>query len=831
MLSLLLAALAWPTAAQADVVRLRSDVCYATAPAGLPAEAETVSALAFGCAAVPGYASYRDGWVWLKLRHPGALADMPAGWRLLVDQTRFHSMAVLVVARDGRVQRLTVPRDRVGDHWAPGGMLRFLVERPGAQVGAVYVGFHHIDDLSLMRKLTAATPEAATRLDGRWLALMGIFAGAILSAFAYNLLIYTGQRLVFQRWYLVWSTLALGYGFTWTNIAAFALPGLVGPQAVAMDYLLVAGLIAAGNMFFISVIEEGVLPRWLARAGAACAVLNVAVGIAAWGNWFASPLLVDRVLNLVFVMSALCVGTGVVLAIRARSRVVWFYLAGWTPVLAVFALRVGRNFGLLVQDDTVDMGTFAALAFESVALSLAIADRFRLLRAERDAAEQARKVVAVESETFRRAAQTDFLTGLGNRAAFQTALRGLCDAKPPAPFMLLLIDVDHLKDINDRLGHDGGDMLLENVGRGLVEASRGTAQVSRIGGDEFAILLPGGAAEQQCLQRALESLQGTTLTHGGRSWALSMSIGSARFPEDAESAEVLVKNADLALYQAKQTGRRRLHAYSPPLRARLDRRQIFSEEAREGLERGEFSLHYQPIVDLATGLPGSYEALLRWGHPVHGTLTPATFGDMLNEGKAGHSVQQHVLNQALAALRDHPERLPRLSVNLTAAQLDSSHAAARLLARIRDNGIAPERLCIEVTEDFVLDRAIDETAKALGLLHDAGVSVALDDFGTGYASLIHLKHLPFDILKIDRSFTLGLFEDDGQSEEIIRAIIGLSQGLRKQVVAEGVETPRQRQRLAEMGCELGQGFLFARPAPIEAVPSLFASPQAHPFAA
>jgi predicted signal transduction protein with EAL and GGDEF domain len=360
-------------------------------------------------------------------------------------------------------------------------------------------------------------------------------------------------------------------------------------------------------------------------------------------------------------------------------------------------------------------------------------------------------------------------------------------------------------------------MLLENVGWGLVAAAGAGAHVSRIGGDEFAILLPGTDAERQRIQRALDALQGDTLTHAGRSWALSLSIGSARYPEDATSPDVLVKNADLALYRAKQLGRRRLQEYAPPLRAQIDSRRIFIQEAGQGIERGEFSLHYQPIVDLQSGVAGSYEALLRWQHPVHGTMTPAVFGDMLNERKTGLAVQQHVVDLALAALREYPELLPRIAVNLTAAQLDGTHAAARLLDRIRDHGIAPERLCVEVTESVVLDRTIDETAKALGLLHDAGVSVALDDFGTGYASLIHLKHLPFDVLKIDRSFTLSLFEDDGQSEEIIRAIVGLGHGLRKQVVAEGVETQAQRALLAEMGCGLGQGYLFARPAPIEAL--------------
>ncbi|MEE4452772.1 putative bifunctional diguanylate cyclase/phosphodiesterase [Novosphingobium resinovorum] len=824
---MIVAAQSWVTPAQAQVVRLRSDVCYATAPAAFEPSAATVSRLRYDCTSAPRYESYRRGWVWLKLRDPRKLGALPAGWQIMTDQARFGRMATVVTDTEGAAWTRQIAPGAIGDRWALGGMLRFTVEHPGAHVRDVYVGFKRLDHLSLMRKLNATSPQSALWLQGLWLGLMGIFAGAILSAFAYNLLIYTGQRLVFQRWYLVWSMLALAYGLTWTNVAAFALPEYAGPIAVKADYVLVAGLIAAGNMFFLAVIEEGLLPRWLNRCGSALACLNMAAGLCAAFLPIAPPLTIDRWLNVVFVMSAICVGTGIALALRARSRVVWFYLAGWTPVLCVFALRVARNFGVLVQDDVIDMATFGALAFESVALSLAIADRFRLLGQERDAAEQARKVIEVESETFRRAAQTDYLTGLGNRAAFHTTLRTMCDAGPTAPFLLLLIDVDHLKDINDRLGHDGGDLLLGKVGRGLAAAGGPQAHVARIGGDEFAILLPWDAADELRMRRALDDLQGSTLTHAGRSWALSLSIGLARYPHDAACSDVLVKNADLALYAAKQQGRRRLHDFAPPLREKLDNRELFGQEARQGIERREFSLHYQPIVDIETGQVGSYEALLRWQHPQRGMMTPAAFGDMLNERKLGLAIQQQVLEMGLETLRDHPDRVPRLALNLIAAQLDGPHSAARMLARMRDFGVAPERLCIEVTEDFVLGRTIDETAKALGLLHEAGVTVALDDFGTGYASLIHLKHLPFDMLKIDRSFTLSLFDDDGQSEAIIRAIVGLGQALGKQVVAEGVETEAQRRKLADMGCRLGQGYLFARPAPIEAVAGTQARDTAH----
>ncbi|HWU03447.1 MAG TPA: EAL domain-containing protein, partial [Novosphingobium sp.] len=775
----------WAPPAQAETVRLREALCYAPASATMAPDPRAVAALPYDCAQAPKSAAYEGKWIWMRLRDARALSGMPAGWELQLDQNQFDKLAAIVITRDGRAHVDTIAPGAIGDHWTAGGMMRFTIAQPGAQIRDIYVGYLKLDDLSLMRKFSAAPPAEAARLERVWLALMGVFAGGILSAFAYNLLIYVGERLVFQRWYLAWSGLALAYGLSWTNIFAYAIPDYAGPVAVRTDYLLVTGLIATANMFLASVVEEGLLPRWLILCGRVAAVANLLAGFCAWSTLVRPAILIDVVVNVVFVASVAFIAMGVAIAIRGRSRVVWFYLAGWTPVLLVFAMRVARNFGLALQDDTVDMATFATQAFESVALSLAIADRFRMVGRERDAAEQASRVIQAESNALRRAAQTDFLTGLGNRAAFHAGLRRMCEQG--APFLLLLIDVDHLKDINDRLGHDGGDSLLGDVGRGLAAAVAGLGAgtraplVARIGGDEFAILLPVAAQDSPTdgpIRLALEELQGRTLTHSGRSWALSLSIGMARFPQDAHTAEVLVKNADLALYQAKQYGRRRLCAYDPALRARMDSRLTFAQEAPQAIENGQFRLFFQPIVDLATGAKTACEALLRWDHPEHGLMSPAIFGDMLHERKLGLAVQQHVLDMALAALRDHPDLVPALCVNFTAAQLDGPHAAQRLLARLADHGVDPARLCIELTEDIVLDRTIEAISCALATLREAGVRVALDDFGTGYASLIHLKQLPFDTLKIDRSFTLSLFEDDGQSEEIVRTILGLGQGLR-----------------------------------------------------
>jgi predicted signal transduction protein with EAL and GGDEF domain len=365
--------------------------------------------------------------------------------------------------------------------------------------------------------------------------------------------------------------------------------------------------------------------------------------------------------------------------------------------------------------------------------------------------------------------------------------------------------------VNDRLGHDGGDAVLRHVAKKLAAAAGGAAHVARIGGDEFAILLAAPPAEVARVADALDDLQDDRTSHGGRGWAISLSIGSARFPEDAADANALYKNADLALYHAKSLGRRLHHRYDASLRAQIDRNAALIRDAYAGLEQDAFTIHFQPIVALASGRIIGHEALMRWQHPTLGMLTPASFGEILTEGGIGMALQEHALALALAQLQQGGAGF--LAVNVTDAQLRGTSAAQRILDQLASAGVDPADLCIELTEGMVLERVDDDLLPALRRLHDAGVRIALDDFGTGYASLIHLKQMPVDTLKIDRSFVLGLLQDDGQSEEIVRAIIGLGHGLRKTVVAEGIETDAQRRRLHELGCEFGQGYLFARPGP------------------
>ncbi|MEP9403162.1 putative bifunctional diguanylate cyclase/phosphodiesterase [Sphingomonas silueang] len=752
-----------------------------------------------------------DGWLWLRL-DAAKLAHLPPDWHLLVDQARFDAIGVVTIGPTG-VTRATWAADGLAGHWAPGGMLRFPMAVPGGEVRELYLGFQRIDDLSLMRKVGAVSAGEQQEADARWLLLMGIFAGTLLSALLYNLVINTGSRYAFQRWYLLWVAVAFAYGLTWTNVAAFVFPAMVGPLAVRIDFVLVGLMVALGNLFFYSVIERGMVPRWLMATGRVVAVLGAVLGVVAALDRVFPPVPTDRWLNYMIAATALSVALSCAVAVRRGSRVVWFYLLGWGPVIGVFIARLFRNLGLAPQNDLVDMATFAALAFEALVLSLAIADRFRLVQGELEDARRRQAVDQAEARMLRIAAQTDFMTGLGNRAAFHEASDALIARR--TPFGLYLIDVDFLKDVNDRLGHVGGDALLAAVGallKALPDAFPGL-HVARIGGDEFAILCPGDADVQAALAARLEAMQGARWTFGRNERTLSLSIGFARFPDDAPDADHLYQNADLALYSAKRLGRSRLYRYDPLQRILRDLQVEFVRDADGALTRGEFLLYLQPIVELPDGVPSGHEVLLRWDHPEYGLMAPGRFADVLVAEKIGLQIQEQVLDQALRQLRADRDLTGSIALNFTAAQLSGPRAAERVLDRLAHYGIAPERLCVEVTEGVMLDRATDTIRATLTRLHDAGVGIALDDFGTGYASLAHLRNLPVDRIKIDQSFVTGIGEDGGGTLEIVRAIVGLGSGLGKVVVAEGVETETQARILHVLGCRLAQGYRFGRPRP------------------
>lgn len=500
----------------------------------------------------------RGGRTWLVVRDTRALAGLPAGWTLLLDRNRFASVRV-DVEDDRGVTPIERRDDALADSWSLGNYVALAVPVPGDRVRGVRVGYAGIDTPDLVRSVRALSPGGLVRHEARWTALVAAVAGVIACAFAYNLFLLAWLRTAFQRWYLLWLASALAYALVWSGAVNAVMPGLAGAAGVRASYLLIGLIVASGAYFFAALLEPGRLSpraagaiRWSAAAVLAGAVVAAADAIVpAW--------LGDRLLNVAFVACTAATVVGIVQAIRRGSRAVWFFLAGWTPALVVFALRVARNFGLGRQSEAVDVASLAIFAFEAITVSLAIADRSRALARDRDRA-------AAEREAMRRLATTDPLTGLSNRGAFDARLAEVTRGAAGAD--LVLLDLDRLKLTNDTAGHDAGDALLVGAARRLAGAAGLVgigALVARIGGDEFAVLLSGdGRALLPALLAAVGRSADAPVVHQGQVLSLSFSAGHAAWAPGAGDAAWLYKRADLALYRDKAGARARWAARMEP---------------------------------------------------------------------------------------------------------------------------------------------------------------------------------------------------------------------------------------------------------------------------
>ena len=438
----------------------------------------------------------------------------------------------------------------------------------------------------------------------------------------------------------------------------------------------------------------------------------------------------------------------------------------------------------------------------------------------------------VEDITDRKAAEArlldlaykDTLTGLWNRRSFNERLVDIVGAYGRGA--LIFVDLDHFKDVNDALGHDAGDALLEEIGRRLCACVRRDDVVARLGGDEFAVILQGGRDRRTVAavaERMLRELK-RPLTFGDREIHPGGSLGITCFPEDAGTVEDLLKNADVALYQAKDGGRRGFRFFDRHMREEVVRRVELAGDLRRALAGDEFELVFQPVVALADGRPRGVETLLRWHHPHRGVLAPDAFLEVAEDAGLLAAIGEVVIDKVVDRLAGWQRQIagePVVAVNVCAAQLMDHGFARALLAKLATAGVTTRCFEVEVTEDVLL---IDngQIGRTLQALRDAGISIALDDFGTGFASLTHLKRLPVDILKIDRSFVAEIEHDD-ESAVIARAIVNLAHNLAMRVVAEGIETDDQRDSLRRLGCDFGQGYLFARPTAGARVPQLLAA--------
>jgi diguanylate cyclase (GGDEF)-like protein/PAS domain S-box-containing protein len=420
-------------------------------------------------------------------------------------------------------------------------------------------------------------------------------------------------------------------------------------------------------------------------------------------------------------------------------------------------------------------------------------------------------------EQIRHLAHHDTLTGLSNRFHLQGRLeQALATARrDERPLAVIFLDLDRFKIINDTLGHQVGDHLLIAVAHRLRASVRDSDIVARLGGDEFVVVLTDveAAGAQQVADKILRSLA-TAYNVGAHRLHSTPSLGIAMFPQDGDSVEALMKNADTAMYHAKTAGRNNAQFFTAAMNEEASTRLALENSLRQAVARNEFELHYQPQVELASGRVIGVEALVRWHHPERGLLSPLTFIPLAEETGLIVPLGAWVLGQALRQLAAwHAAGIDglRMAVNLSAHQLRSPTFVSSVAAAIETTGIPPERLELEITESVAMADP-QATIELLGQLRRMGIDLAIDDFGTGYSSLSYLKLLPIQRLKLDRSFVMDI-EHDPNDAAICSATIALAHSLGLGVIAEGVETEAQRDYLARLGCDNVQGYLFSRPLP------------------
>jgi diguanylate cyclase len=410
----------------------------------------------------------------------------------------------------------------------------------------------------------------------------------------------------------------------------------------------------------------------------------------------------------------------------------------------------------------------------------------------------------------------DSLTGLPNRAFFLDSLTKTLEGKGRASMAVLFLDLDNFKDANDAFGHDVGDLLLQALSQRLKGWLRVGDQLARLGGDEFAIALcdvanhdDARAAAQRILAAFSEPVRIADVTLGS-----SASVGLAFADADTESATDLLRNADLAMYEAKRDGGGRVAEYRPMLHTVALRRTELEAELRDAFEHNQFVVHYQPIFELSSDRLVGTEALIRWQHPTRGLVPPGDFISAAEQSglivPLGAWVLRTACQQTAAWQTRHPDRPPlTISVNLSPRQLLDRTLVATVAEALHEAGLDASSLCLEVTEGSVI-KDFDATMPTLHALRTLGVSLALDDFGTGYSSLSYLTQLPVNSVKIDRSFVCDLGRDT-PSSQIVLAIIDLAHALGMSVTAEGAETEHQLDSLRAMHSDHAQGYLLGRP--------------------
>ncbi len=420
----------------------------------------------------------------------------------------------------------------------------------------------------------------------------------------------------------------------------------------------------------------------------------------------------------------------------------------------------------------------------------------------------------------------DTLTGLPNRSLFYDRINhGLARAQRSSnKVVLMLLDLDRFKNINDSLGHDAGDLLLKAVSRRLHESIRGMDTIARLGGDEFVVVLEGINDVEDVTYIANKLL--TTLARPinilGHEISTTVSIGISIFPQDGGNTEELLKHADIAMYKAKELGKNNYQFYTAGMNATAVNFLLLENDLRRAIEQDQLTLYYQPQIDLQSGKLMGVEALVRWRHPERGLVSPAHFISLAEETGLIVPLGEWVLREACRQQKAWIETgnfVGKVAVNLSARQFRQQKFAERIADILTEAQLPAKYLELEITETSAMEHA-GETINMMNLLNQMGLSLAIDDFGTGYSSLAYLKRFPIQKLKIDRSFISDIYTDQNDAA-IAKSIIGLAHNMMLNVVAEGVENENQAEWLRCQGCDQAQGFLFAKPMSAQQLESFF----------
>jgi diguanylate cyclase (GGDEF)-like protein/PAS domain S-box-containing protein len=413
-------------------------------------------------------------------------------------------------------------------------------------------------------------------------------------------------------------------------------------------------------------------------------------------------------------------------------------------------------------------------------------------------------------------AEHDFLTGLPNRMLLNDRLSQAITLAPrhSKQVAVLFLDLDGFKHINDSLGHPIGDKLLQSIAKRLVDCVRGSDTVSRQGGDEFVVLLSEVEQSEDAAITARRMLQAVAEAHSidQHDLHVSTSIGVSVYPDDGLDAETLIRNADTAMYQAKENGRQSYQFFKPAMNVRAVERQAIEESLRRALDRKEFAVQYQPKIDLRTGAITGAEALLRWTHPTRGLVSPAQFIPVAEDCGLILPIGKWVLREACQQARAWVDAgLPpvTMAVNISAMEFRGENFLEGLFAILEDTGLDPKFLELELTESVLMKHA-SSTENILKTLRARGVQLAVDDFGTGYSSLSYLRKFPINALKIDQSFVRQITTAPDETT-IVTAVISMGRSLKLRVVAEGVETQEELAFLQAQQCDEAQGYYFSRP--------------------